>query len=171
MRGITTLVPKPQTSNNRAAGLFDKKDFRYLPETDEYACPAGQRAIRRFTRVERGQTVHRYWSSACPRCPIKTRCTRGVYRRITRWEHEAALERMQERLNRTPDAMSTRRRTVEHPVGTLRCLPENPSLENSPACPRSSGPVDRALGLPRKPRHAPRADAWHPLWPPHRNPG
>ena len=118
--GITTLVPKPQTSNNRAAGLIDKKDFRYLPETDEYACPAGQRAIRRFTRVERGQTVHRYWSSACPRCPIKTRCTRGVYRRITRWEHEAVLERMQERLDRAPDAMSTRRRTVEHPFRTLK---------------------------------------------------
>lgn len=27
---------------------------------------------------------------------------------------------MQERLDRTPDAMSTRRRTVEHPFGTLK---------------------------------------------------
>ncbi len=113
-QGIATLVPKPQTSSNRATGLFDKRDFRYIPETDEYACPAGQRAIWRFSCVEDGQTIHKYWSSACVRCSIKSRCTTGVYRRISRWEHEAVLERMQQRLDRTPDAMPIRRRTVEH---------------------------------------------------------
>jgi hypothetical protein len=40
--GIKTLVPKPQTSNNKARGLFDKADFRYIPSKDEYRCPAGQ---------------------------------------------------------------------------------------------------------------------------------
>src|SRR6266480_1868479 len=29
--GITALVPKPQTSNNKAHGLFDKRDFHYIP--------------------------------------------------------------------------------------------------------------------------------------------
>ena len=43
--GIKTLVPKPQTSGNKAAGLFDKADFRYIPAKDEYRCPAGERAI------------------------------------------------------------------------------------------------------------------------------
>ena len=119
-QGIATLVPKPQTSSNRATGLFDKRDFRYMPETDEYACPAGQRAIWRFSCVEDGQTIHKYWSSACVRCSIKSRCTTGVYRRISRWEHEAVLERMQQQLDRTPDAMPIRRRTVEHPFGTLK---------------------------------------------------
>ena len=118
--GIATLVPKPQTSNNLAAGLFDKKDFRYIAKEDEYQCPAGQRAIWRFTRVENGQTIHRYWSSACPRCPIKARCTTGDYRRISRWEHEAVLETMQKRLDQTPQAMHVRRQTVEHPFGTLK---------------------------------------------------
>ncbi len=69
--GIKTLVPKPQTSNNKAAGLFDKADFRYIPSKDEYRCPAGQRAIWRFTTLEHGLTLHKYWSSACPRCAIK----------------------------------------------------------------------------------------------------
>ncbi len=50
--GITAMVPKPQTSNNKARGLFDKRDFRYIAADDEYQCPAGQRAIRRFTTVE-----------------------------------------------------------------------------------------------------------------------
>ena len=57
--GISTLIPKPQTSGNQAMGLFDKRDFRYIPEDDEYLCLAGQRAIYRFTRVERGLTIHR----------------------------------------------------------------------------------------------------------------
>ena len=118
--GIKTLVPKPQTSGNKARGLFDKADFRYIASRDEYRCPAGQRAIWRFTTVENGLTLHKYWSSACPKCPIKARCTSGEYRRIARWEHEHVLEAMQKRLDRTPQASRLRRQTVEHPFGTLK---------------------------------------------------
>jgi transposase len=118
--GITALVPKPQTSNNKAQGLFDKRDFRYIPADDEYQCPAGQRAIWRFTTVENGMTLHKYWSSACPKCPIKPQCTTSQYRRIARWEHERVLEAMQDRLDRTPEASRLRRQTVEHPFGTLK---------------------------------------------------
>jgi transposase len=118
--GITALVPKPLTSNSKADGRFDKRDFVYIAHRDEYRCPAGQRAIRRFTTVERGMTLHRYWTSACPRCPIKALCTPSSYRRITRWEHEQVLDAMQERLDRTPEAARLRRQTVEHPFATLK---------------------------------------------------
>src|SRR5450755_4638895 len=118
--GIKTLIPKPQTSGNKAVGLFDKADFRFIPSKDEYRCPAGQRAIWRFTTVENGMTIHKYWSSACPRCAIKSKCTTSVYRRIARWEHENVLDAMQRRLNRTPRASRIRRQTVEHPFGTLK---------------------------------------------------
>jgi len=117
---ITPLVPKPLTSNAKAEGRFDKRDFVYNKKRDEYRCPAGQRAIYRFTGVERGMTLHRYWSSACPRCPIRSACTPSDYRRITRWEHEEVLERMQRRLDRMPQAGILRRRTVEHAFGTLK---------------------------------------------------
>ena len=118
--GISPLVPKSITSNNRAEGRFDKQDFIYVAADDEYRCPAGQRAIWRFTTLEANLRVHKYWTSACPRCPIKAQCTTGEYRRITRWEHEAVLEAMQERLDRKPDSMRVRRQTVEHPFGTLK---------------------------------------------------
>jgi len=117
---IVALVPKPQTSNNRAAGLFDKRDFVYIEANDQFRCPAGERAIRRFTRVEAGLTLHRYWSSACPRCPMKAKCTTGEYRRISRWEHEAVLDRMQTRLDQRIDSARERRQTVEHPFATLK---------------------------------------------------
>jgi hypothetical protein len=58
--GVSTLVPKPQTSNNTAAGLFDKRDFIYMPESNEFKCPAGQRAIYRFTSVEDSKVIHKY---------------------------------------------------------------------------------------------------------------
>jgi transposase len=118
--GITPLVPKTITSNSRAEGRFEKQDFIYVAADDEYRCPAGERAIWRFTTVENGLTIHKYWASACPRCPIKAQCTTGDYRRITRWQHEVVLEAMQERLDRQPDSMRVRRRTAEHPFGTLK---------------------------------------------------
>ena len=118
--GITTLVPKPLTSNSKAEGRFDKRDFIYIAKRDEYRCPAGERAIWRMTTVERGLRLHRYWPSACPRCALKPQCTPSPYRRITRWEHEQVLDAMQRRLDRTPEASRIRRQTVEHPFGTLK---------------------------------------------------
>jgi transposase len=118
--GITPLVPKPMTSNARAEGRFSKLDFVYDAKRDEYRCPAGERAIFRFSREEGGLVVRKYWSSACPRCPLKAQCTTGDYRRIARWEHERILEAMQRRLDRRPAAMTLRRRTIEHVFGTLK---------------------------------------------------
>lgn len=119
-KGIAPVVPKPLTSNNNAKGLFDKRDFVYVPEHNAYRCPAGEYAIYRMTSLDRGLTQHRYWSSACPRCAMKSHCTTGDYRRISRWEHEAVLETMQGRLDRMPNAMKIRRKTLEHVFGTLK---------------------------------------------------
>ena len=62
---ITTYLPKPLTSSNLKKGLFTKRDFIYHPKDDEYECPAGERAILRFSREEHGQFIHKYWSSHC----------------------------------------------------------------------------------------------------------
>jgi transposase len=118
--GITPIVPKPLTSNAGAEGRFDKRDFIYIARDDEYRCPAGERAIFRFATIENGLTLRKYWSSACPRCPLKAQCTTSNYRRIARWEHEAVLEAMQVRLDRQPELMRLRRCTVEHPFGTIK---------------------------------------------------
>jgi len=118
--GIVPLVPKCLTSNNRADGRYDKSDFVYLRKRDAYRCPAGEYAIWRFKSVEHGMTIHRYWSSACPRCELRSKCTTSPYRRISRWEHEQVLDKMQARLNRDPSAMQLRRQTAEHPFGTIK---------------------------------------------------
>ncbi len=118
--GVAAVVPKPMTSNNLAEGLFDKRDFVYDAKHDQYRCPAGKIAIYRFTTEEAGKTLHKYWSSDCPQCPMKPRCTRGQNRRIARWEHEDILDVVQQRLEGAPEAMKLRRQTVERVFGTLK---------------------------------------------------
>jgi transposase len=118
--GITPYVPKPLTSGSKAKGRFGKQDFVYLADDDVYRCPAGQTLTRRFTSVEAGMNLYVYWTTKCAGCPLKSRCTSGKERRIKRWEHEAVIDAMQERLDRTPHAMRIRRATVEHPFGTLK---------------------------------------------------
>jgi transposase len=118
--GITAIVPKTATSSAKAEGRFDRADFIYEADTNEYRCPAGQHLIWRFATVEKGLTQHRYWSSHCKQCAIKEKCTPGEQRRVTRWEHEAVLDAMQRRLDQAPESMRFRRQTVEHPFGTIK---------------------------------------------------
>jgi len=118
---ITAYVPHSSTSHNKAKGQFDRSEFHYIEADDEYECPAGERLIYRFTREEKGKLIRRYWSSACPHCSLKPRCTTGKNRRVSRWVLEEVVERAAARLAEKPDAMLIRRATVEHPYGTLKC--------------------------------------------------
>ena len=118
--GITVTLPKPMTSNNRVRGRFVKADFRYVAAEDVYICPAGERLPYRFSSEEHGLTLRRYWTNACSSCAMKERCTTGLQRRVTRWEHEHLLEEVQRRLDEHPEKMRQRRETVEHPFGTIK---------------------------------------------------
>ena len=117
---ITVTLPKPMTSGAKSEGRFGKQDFVYLPQEDVYRCPAGERLKYYYTNVENGLKLRRYWTTACRTCTIKSRCTTGEQRRITRWEHEHVLEAVQRRLDQNPQAMRQRRETVEHPFGTIK---------------------------------------------------
>jgi transposase len=118
--GIMVTLPKPFTSNSKARGRFVKQDFRYDAKDDVYICPADERLVYRFTNLEKGLTLRRYWTAACHSCGLKKQCTTAKQRRITRWEHEHLLEAVQQRLDKNPDRMRQRRETVEHPFGTIK---------------------------------------------------
>lgn len=118
--GITTTLPRPETSVNRKKGMYVKADFAYDTEVDVYRCPAGEALTRRYTTEEGGLVVRRYWTNACQTCPVKARCTTGKERRITRWEHEHLVDEMRDRMSSEPALMKLRRSTVEHPFGTIK---------------------------------------------------
>ena len=119
---ITTYLPRAKTSNNRAVGLYDRSEFLYDSEKDEYTCPANQILSRRHRSVERGKKIDTYYASApvCRTCPNKDNCTTGEHRRVRRWEHEEVLDELDRRMANEPTRMQTRRCTVEHPFGTIK---------------------------------------------------
>ena len=118
--GVTVYLPKPMTSGLLAKGRFCKQDFVYVAADDVYLCPSGERLTYHYTNEEDGKTLRRYWTNACQGCALKSQCTTGKERRISRWEHEAVLEVVQARLDRNPHKMRERRQTVEHPFGTIK---------------------------------------------------
>ena len=75
---------------------------------------------RALVRAEQPAFCQRRDPMHASRCPMKPQCTPSDYRRISRWEHEAVLDAMQRRLDQQPEAMTLRRRTVEHVFGTLK---------------------------------------------------
>ena len=119
--GVAPIVPKTLTSSGAKRGFFTRQDFIYNAEHDHYTCPAGTKLTKIHRRVDHTEDFDRYRHlSACFTCPLRPRCTPTPRRIIKRWENEDVLDRMQDRLDRMPDAMGVRRQTVEHPFGTLK---------------------------------------------------
>ncbi len=118
---ITPYLPKPETSANKALGLFTKNDFRYDAERDLYVCPAGEELTFRHASHEKGRDVRYYRTYACGHCPLRSRCTRNRQsRRISRSANEHVLEQMQARVAARPDILRRRKAIVEHPFGTIK---------------------------------------------------
>ena len=75
--GITVTLPKPMTSNAKAAGRFGKQDFVYVAADDVYLCPAGERLTYRFTSEEDGKMT----AALLDRCVRDVRAENKVYDR------------------------------------------------------------------------------------------
>ena len=119
--GIVPDVPRPQRGPSVRAGLFRKDEFRYDAASDSYVCPAGQRLHPYTSSLLRGLKKVNYVNKlACDDCKIRSLCTGGHFRAVSRLENEAVLDRMAVRLARHPGVLDRRRETVEHPFGTIK---------------------------------------------------
>ena len=119
--GITTYVSKPLVSKNTARGLFGKEKFVYEADRDCYRCPAKERLDFRFETQEGDKKFRYYWTQACPGCALKAQCTTDPrFHRIKRWEHEAVLERIEQRVKANTVILKLRQQLVEHPFGTIK---------------------------------------------------
>jgi len=118
---ITAYVPKPETSANKALGLFTKNDFAFVSERDVYICPAGKELTFRHAATEKGRDVRYYKTNECRSCAIRQQCTRNSEsRRISRTANEHVLEEMNLRVASNPELMRRRKAIVEHPFGTIK---------------------------------------------------
>jgi transposase len=118
--GLTPHVPRPQRGSSVSDGFFHKDEFRYDPEQDGYICPAGQVLSTRYESKLRDLKKTDYANrAACPVCPLRSRCTND-FRKVSRLENEAVLDRMAVRLKARPEILDRRREVVEHPFGSIK---------------------------------------------------
>ena len=119
--GIVPYVPRPQRGPSVKAGLFRKDEFSYDAASGSFVCPTGQHLHPYSSSLLRGLSKINYVNKlACDDCAIRSRCTNGRFRTVSRLENEAVLDRMQARLAERPDVLDRRRETVEHPFGTIK---------------------------------------------------
>lgn len=118
-KGILPHVPASRGVNNHGDGtLFDRKEFRYQPESDTFLCPAGQTLGRKQLARKDRAVIYAGQPEVCGTCALKSHCTTSSRRLVTRHLHEEALQRMQKRATR--EAMQLRRSIVEHPFANLK---------------------------------------------------
>jgi transposase len=118
--GCVPFVPKPQRGSSVREGFFRKDEFRYDPKRDVFICPAGQILASRYeSKLRELKKIDYANRAACLVCPIRSRCTNG-YRKVSRLENEAVLDRMAARLKARPEVLDRRRETVEHPFGSIK---------------------------------------------------
>ncbi len=122
-QGIEVHVPEGINSPSERAGCFGKAHFTYDAVTDHYRCPAGQTLSRRSETQDHGRRLRHYYNRrTCQACRLRSHCTASEYRTVSRWEHEACLERMKERMAAQPEVLGRRKGLIEHCWATLKWL-------------------------------------------------
>lgn len=121
---VEAFVPEPIGSSGWGKGgkrIFAKQQFRYDAGQDAYQCPAGQilKRVGQDTNHGKGRVIY-FNEQACASCALRSPCTTGAHRVISRRLNEVVVERAAQRLAARADAMATRKETVEHVFGTLR---------------------------------------------------
>jgi transposase len=114
--GIVTHVPALPVMNHGNPGYFERTRFAYQEQSDTYICPAGHTLRRQYQNHR--SVIYEAKRKQCSVCPLKSQCTAAPRRIIRRHLHQAALERMQQRV--TPQLMRLRRCHAEHPFSFLK---------------------------------------------------
>lgn len=99
-RGIAPHIPVIDKAG-RTDGTWNRGDFEWDAENDQYICPEGQ-ALKQFRRnysdpnrgpSGKGRTNYRALKLTCQTCPSKSKCCPNAdARSITREEHEDARQ-------------------------------------------------------------------------------
>ncbi|WP_232624503.1 transposase [Paraburkholderia ginsengisoli] len=119
--GIAALVPKSQTSGAKADGRFDRADFIYVARDDQYLSSGATRDIPLHLIGEcQSAEIADLLEQCLPTLSTPKTVHAGAVSAHSPMGHEAVPDRMQRRLDRQLDAMTIRRRTVEHVFGTLK---------------------------------------------------
>jgi transposase len=125
--GITTYVPVPKQKVSKKTNVptpdYHHEKFIYNGDSDTYTCPQGHAMHRRGSRRKKSddRLIYLYRTKSCQTCPMCAVCTTSTQgRSINRWEHEAVLDRLKQRLANQPEITKQRKAIIEHIFGTIK---------------------------------------------------
>ena len=85
---------------------------------------AGAELTRVRQMEDKGRVLFNYANEkACAPRPLKSRCTKAGHRTVSRWEHEARLERMAAQVQAHPEKLAARKTIIEHGWGDTALAP------------------------------------------------
>lgn len=127
---ITIIMPSPrQAHEDKSAvkmvpGLFDKANFQYDKEHNEYICPDEKRLTHKGVDSNAPhKNIYQAKSSDCLRCPYWGACTTAKYgRKIIRSEYEDIIKN-QETIYKSKFGQKIyklRKQRAEHPFGHIK---------------------------------------------------
>lgn len=125
-QNIIVYVAIPDKSKAIAAkGRLTREQFCYDREHDCYRCPQGNSLIasgKPHQKNGKWLTCYKSKASECSQCPLREQCLgeKAAIKQIQRWEHEAVIERHQQRMKQKPGIMKKRGALAEHPFGVLK---------------------------------------------------
>lgn len=133
--GILTFVAFPEQSYRDRPKGFQKVDFKYDVEKDEYTCPAGKRLrtsgvmhekYGRQGYVQARYKLYRSSFGVCSGCRFKDQCLSTANfkqrhgRSLERSGYEEASMANRKRILQHRDKYKRRQAIVEHPFGTIK---------------------------------------------------
>lgn len=119
--GQTAYVATLESGNNQGAGEYYRLTaFTYDREQDCYVCPANALLRRKQIMRKENCVVYAAPVGSCSSCLHKPQCTGAKQRFVRRLINADAVEANARRVAGQPEMMKLRRRTVEHPFGTIK---------------------------------------------------
>ena len=112
---IETLITALEPHKN--SELYTKKDFVFDEQIDAYLCPAGQKLT---LAAISNDTKHYRNIKACKDCPLKSKCTKGVYRTVSHHVKYETVKRNAYALVKNAEKHRLRGALCEHPFGTIK---------------------------------------------------
>jgi transposase len=119
--GQTAYVAPLESTNPRGKGQYYRlASFTYDRERDCYICPANELLLRKQIMRKEKCVVYAAPAASCEACALKPQCTGGQRRFVSRLFEADVVEANARRVSEQPEMMKLRRRTVEHPFGTIK---------------------------------------------------
>jgi transposase len=121
---IDAYIPDQQKAleerqeRNNAVPKYDRRNFKYDKQKNEFICPQGKRL--HFVRIDK--EYHKYICSDCGNCPVKTQCVKGKNRQLhIDWQFEKLKAKMRKKLNSKlgKNKYLERMSDVEPPFGNI----------------------------------------------------